>query len=149
MRKAPSQVVSLRLPAQQARRLKRLARRLGKTSNETGAQLLDEALRQSEFAWIEFRNSPIGRQAYIQGSSLAVWEVAFVAQHYQMDSGRTAAHLHWPVAKVQAALNYAEAFSEEIQLAIEDNREADFSTLKRLMPALEPVEVRAKGRARA
>ena len=139
-----SQVVSLRLPVDQARRLKRLARRLGKSASETAALLIDEALRQSEFAYIEFRDSTVGRQAYVKGSSLAVWEVILVAQHYQLDAEKAAAHLEWPVVKVQAALNYAAAFPEEIRLAIEDNREVDFNSLKKMLPGLKPVAVRGK-----
>jgi hypothetical protein len=70
-----SQIVSIRLPDEQAEQLKSQARRLGKTPSETGAQLIDEALRASAFAYIEFRNSPVGRQAYIKASTRAVWEV--------------------------------------------------------------------------
>src|SRR5712691_833316 len=113
-----SQVVSLRLPDEQARRLKRLARHLGRTPSETGSLLLDEALRQIEFAHIEFRNSILGRQAYLKGSTLAVWEVLLLAENYGFNAEYTAAHLNWPTVRVQAALNYAEAFPEEIQLAI-------------------------------
>src|ERR1700676_364077 len=116
-----SQVVSVRLPDQQAERVKREARRLGETPSETGAQLIDEALRASEFAYIEFRNSPVGRQAYIKGSTLAVWEVIAVAESYELDVKLTARHLNWPEVRVQAALNYMEAFPEEIRLAIEEN----------------------------
>ncbi len=143
-----SQVVSLRLPVDQARRLNRLARRLGKSASETGALLIDEGIRQSEFAYVEFRDSAAGRQAYIKGSSLAVWEVVLVAQHYQLDAEKTAAHLEWPAVKVQAALNYAAAFPEEIRLAIEDNREADFNSLKKMLPGLKLVAMRGKRSAR-
>src|SRR5438874_870701 len=116
-----SQVVSLRLPDSQAERLKRLARRLKRTPSETGSLLIEEGLRQVEFAYIEFRNSPVGRQAYIKGSTLAVWEVISVAESHELDVKKTARHLNWPEVRVQAALNYAEAFSEEIRLAIEEN----------------------------
>ncbi|MCZ8305126.1 MAG: hypothetical protein O9336_00190 [Microcystis sp. LE19-98.1E] len=70
-----SQVVSARLPDHTAERLKRLARRLGKTPSETSAILIEESLRESEFPYIEFRHSPLGRQPYLKNSSLALWEV--------------------------------------------------------------------------
>ncbi|WP_287710722.1 hypothetical protein [Microcystis sp. M125S2] len=54
-----SQVVSARLPDHTAERLKRLARRLGKTPSETSAILIEESLRESEFPYIEFRHSAI------------------------------------------------------------------------------------------
>jgi hypothetical protein len=45
------------------------------------------------------------------------------------------------VSKVQAALNYADAFPEETQSAIEDAQSHDFTRLSRLVPALERIEV--------
>ena len=43
---------------------------------------MEEGLRRSEFAYIDFRDSAAGRQAYMQGSSLAVWEVAMLLRDY-------------------------------------------------------------------
>ena len=62
-----SQVVNTLLSEDTADRLNRLARRLGKTPSETGAMLIEESLREAEFAYIKFRNSPLGRQAYVIG----------------------------------------------------------------------------------
>ena len=119
-----SQVVSMRLQDNQVERLGRMARRLGRTPSETSALLLEESLRQAEFGHIEFRDSPVGRQAYIKGSTLAVWEVVMVAQGYQMDATNTASHFRWHPYRVKAALAYAEAFSEEIQAWISDQAPA-------------------------
>jgi len=102
-----SRVVSMRFQEQQMERLSRLARKLSRSPSETGALLVEEALRRGEFAFIDFRDSPAGRQACIQGSSLAVWEVLLVARSYEMSASKTAEHLGWPVTRVQAALNYA------------------------------------------
>ena len=77
-----SKVVSIRLPEETEARLQRLARRLGKTPSETGAMLIEESLRETEFAYIEFRNSPVGRQAYLKNSNLAVWQVMMLAEQY-------------------------------------------------------------------
>ena len=136
-----SQVVSIRLPDEQAERLKRYARKLGKTPSETGALLIDESLRASNFAHIEFRNSSVGRQAYVKGSTLAVWEVIAVAEHYGMDAAKTAAHFEWPVPRVRAAFHYAEAYPDEIQTAIADNRSMTFDQLKRMFPQAEEFVV--------
>ena len=68
-----SRVMSLRLQDSQIERLNRAARSSGRTASETAAILLEEALRQREFAFIEFRDSPVGRQAYLQGTRLAAW----------------------------------------------------------------------------
>lgn len=141
---AESIVVSLRLPAEIGRSLKRLARRLDRSTAETAARLVDEGLRRSEFALIEFRDTPAGRQAYIQGTRLAVWQVVAITRAYEGDSQQTAEHLEWPVFKVTAALNYAEAFADEVQQAIEDNQSSDFKKLSRALPALESVQVPAR-----
>lgn len=132
-----SQVMSLRLQNDQVQRLTRLARRLGHTRSEVGVLLIEEALRMSEFGHIVFRDSPVGRQAYVMGSSLAVWEVVFVARGYGGNAQQTARHLNWPLVRVQAALAYAEAFPDEIKAAIADNDASDFATLKRMLPGAE------------
>ncbi|TRT45902.1 MAG: transcriptional regulator [Microcystis aeruginosa Ma_QC_C_20070703_M131] len=134
-----SQVVSTRLPDHTAERLKRLARRLGKTPSETGAILIEESLRESEFPYIEFRHSPLGRQPYLKNSSLALWEVIQIAQSYGLDEEKTAAHFHRPLEWVRSALLYAEAYRSEVQTAISDAQAMNETTIKRLLPQLETL----------
>ena len=62
---------------------------------------------------------------------------------YGEDIEKTAKHVTWPVSKVRAALNYAAAFPEETQTALEDGKAHDFTRLSRLVPALERIEVPA------
>jgi hypothetical protein len=109
-----STVISMRLPVASGNRLKRMANRYGWTPSDASARLVEEGLRRSEFAFIDFRDSTAGRQACIQGSSLAVWEVMLLVRSYKHDLTATGKHLQWPLAKVQAAANYAEAFPDEI-----------------------------------
>ncbi|HZO89142.1 MAG TPA: hypothetical protein VFB38_12465 [Chthonomonadaceae bacterium] len=137
-----SQVLSLRLPDALVERLDRFARRQGNrmTRTKAGLLLLDEALRENEFASIEFRDSPVGRQAYMKDSGLAVWEVILIAQHHEMDAERVAHYFQRPVEWVKAALNYYEAYREEIDQMIEDNR-LGYDALKRLLPNLRLVEI--------
>ncbi len=129
-----SMVISMRLPLKSGQRLKRMATRHGWTPSDASARLVEEGLRRSEFAYIDFRDSPAGRQACIQGSSLAVWEVMMLARDYKGEAAAIAKHLRWPEAKVQAAFNYAKAFPEEINGAIADNDAADFESLSRMLP---------------
>src|ERR1035441_8717177 len=96
-----STVISMRLPAESGKRLKRMASRHGWTASDASARLVEEGLRRSEFAFIDFRDSPAGRQTYIQGSTLAVWEVMLLVRSYKGDLAAVAAHLRWPQAKVQ------------------------------------------------
>jgi uncharacterized protein (DUF433 family) len=134
MRKTRSVVVSMRLSRESENRLKRMANRHGWTPSDASARLVEEGLRRSEFAFIDFRDSAAGRQAYIQGSTLAVWEVLLLLQSYKADVSAVAKHLQWPKAKVQAAINYAKAFPEEIETAISENTATDLEALKRMLP---------------
>ena len=134
MKSTRSMVLSMRLSVESGRRLKRIANRHGWTPSDASARLVEEGLRRSEFAFLDFRDSPAGRQAYIQGSTLAVWEVFLLLRSYNGNVAAVAKHLRWTEAKVRAAVNYAEAFPDEIAEATAENDSADFQTLKRMLP---------------
>ena len=136
-----SQVVSTRLPDETAERLKRFARRLGKTPSETSAMLIEESLRETEFAFIEFRNSPVGRSAYMKNSNLAVWQVMIVARKYDLQPDKITLHFQRPQEWVLAALNYAEAYPVEIEDAISDYQALNYTALKRILPQVELIKV--------
>jgi len=129
-----SVVISMRLPAVSGDRLKRMATRHGWTPSDASARLVEEGLRRSEFAFLDFRDSAAGRQAYIQGSTLTVWEVPLLVGAYKGHLDAVAKHLQWPKARVQAAINYAEAFPEEIEQAVSENAATGFDELKRMLP---------------
>jgi hypothetical protein len=124
----------MRLPAESGKRLRRMASRHGWTASDASARLVEEGLRRSEFAFIDFRDSPVGRQACVQGSSLAVWEVMLLMRSYKSDAAAVGRHLRWPLARVQAACNYAAAFPREIESALEENQGEGFQTLRRMLP---------------
>jgi len=134
-----SMVLSMRLPLESGQRLKRMANQHGWTASDASARLVEEGLRRSEFAFIDFRDSPAGRQACIQGSSLAVWEVMLLVRSYKGNSAAVARHLQWPEAKIRAAMNYAQAFPAEIELAISENDRVDLKTLQRMLPQVSEV----------
>ena len=139
-------VVSSRLNPEQEIRLSQMARHLGRTPSETGALLIEEGLRRAEFAFIDFRGSPVGRQAYIQGSSLAVWEVAWIARGYKNNVEKTATFLEMSPLKVKSALNYAKAFPDEIDEAVKEHERCDFDSLSRMLPQAEVCPPPATGK---
>jgi predicted DNA-binding protein len=51
MRATRSVVISMRLPAESGKRLKRMANRHGWTPSDASARLVEEGLRRSEFAF--------------------------------------------------------------------------------------------------
>ena len=63
-----------------------------------------------------------------------MWEILLLVQSYKGDVSAVASHLKWPEAKVQAAINYAKAFPEEIEGALSENAATDFEALKRMLP---------------
>lgn len=134
MKPAPSIVVSMRLPSESGKRLKRMASRHGWTPSDASARLVEEGLRRSEFAFIDFRDSAAGRQACIQSSSLAVWEIVLLLRAHKGSVAAVAKHLAWPQAKVQAAVHYAQAFPAEIDEAIAENDAMGFDALSRMLP---------------
>jgi uncharacterized protein (DUF433 family) len=134
MTASQSTVISMRLPAESGQRLKRMARRHGWTASDASARLVEEGLRRSEFAFIDFRDSAASRQACIQGSTLAVREVVLLLRSHAGNSTAVARYLNWPPMKVQAAIHYAEAFAKEIDEEVADNDAMDFAALKRMLP---------------
>ncbi len=133
-------VISIRLKDDQIDRLKWFARRMGKSQSEMGAQFIEESMREAEFAYIEFRDSVLGRIPYMKDSNLAVWEVIMIAQDHAMDTERVAAYFSRPRAWINAAFNYYEEFRNEIDPMLEDNRSMTFDKLKRLLPGLETLQ---------
>jgi hypothetical protein len=63
-----------------------------------------------------------------------MWEVILLLRRYDGNVTAVAKHLRWAEGKVRAAVNYAEAFPEEIGVAMAENDSADLVTLKRMLP---------------
>ncbi len=135
-----SQVVSLRLPDETAKRLKVNARRSGRSLNDAAARSIEEWLRQEEFADIEFRNFNGERHACLK-TALPLWQLIMVAKDYGMDPNKTAAHFRFPLPRIKAAFHYYEVYQQEIDQVIADNNAITFDTLKRLLPQLEAIAI--------
>jgi len=137
-----SQILSLRIPDQMVERLDRFARKLGNgmTRTKAGVMLLEESLREAEFSFVEYRDSPVGRQPYMKGSGLAIWEVIMIAKGFDLDAEKIAEHYPYPVPNIKAALHFYEAYHDEIEQAIEDNQ-IGFEAMKRLLPTIRLFEV--------
>jgi len=134
-----SKVLSLRLKEDQVERLERAARRWGRSPSSAAVLLLEEALRQREFPYVEFRDSVVGRQAYLNGHRLTVWQIEWIARYFDHDAGKTADYLRIRPVQVEGALSYADAYPEEIEYAIADN-DRTYEELKRMIPNLQLFE---------
>jgi uncharacterized protein (DUF433 family) len=106
--------VSGRVPARYERLVARQARAAKTSKSDLVAQYVIEKSVETEFPGISFRDALAGREAYLTGHRVAVWDV--VAVHSETKSvAKTADHFGWPRVLVTRALAYARAFPEEIR----------------------------------
>ena len=88
--------------------------RAAKTSkSDLVARYVIEKSLENEFPGISFRDSLSGREAYLTGHRVAVWEVLDVYREARTIT-KTADHFGWPEYLAKCALAYAKAFSDEI-----------------------------------
>jgi uncharacterized protein (DUF433 family) len=116
-----SKVVGIRLAEQRFAELQRAARAVGRTPSELAGRLVEEGLRQRAFPGIDFRDTPIGRQAFLAGTRLGVWHIALIAPEYGGRADDIGAGLGVAPSAVAAALAYAGTYPDEITAAIEDS----------------------------
>lgn len=109
----PTVVQSCRIDAEHAALLSRQAKRRHLEVSTLSSLYLKEKALEEEFPGIGFRDSIGGREAYVLGHRVAVWEV--VAVHQAAGTiVKTASYFRWPPELVRCALAYAKAFSNEI-----------------------------------
>ncbi len=113
-------VQSCRLEKEAASLLSRQARRRHLEVSSLSSIYIREKALEEEFPGIGFRDSAAGREAYVVGHRVAVWEVLDVYREAKTIT-RTANHFNWPDYLVKCALAYAKAFPE----AIAAQREAE------------------------
>ncbi|HTV43211.1 MAG TPA: DUF433 domain-containing protein [Candidatus Sulfotelmatobacter sp.] len=109
----PTIVQSCRIDAEHAALLSRQARRRHLEVSTLSSLYLKEKALEEEYPGIGFRDSVGGREAYVQGHRVAVWEVADVYRETK-SVARIAEHFRWPPALVRCALAYAKKFAGEM-----------------------------------
>jgi uncharacterized protein (DUF433 family) len=108
--------VSGRVPARCERLVTRQARAAETSKSDLVARYVIEKSLETEFPGISFRDSLSGREAYVTGHRVAVWEV-FAVHEETKSVHKTASHFRWPHVLVKRALAYAKAFRKEIHAA--------------------------------
>jgi uncharacterized protein (DUF433 family) len=114
--------ISGRVPARFGRLVVKQARAAKTSKSDLVARYVIEKSLETEFPGISFRPAVSGREAYLTGHRVAVWEVLDIYDQTK-SAQRTAAHFGWPQVLVKRALAYAAAFPEEIRTTGE--RETD------------------------
>ena len=90
MKAARSMVVSMRLPVESGRAFEEDGEPAWMDGERHQRAAGGGGAAAAEFALIDFRDSPVGRQAYIQGSTLAVWEVMMIVRAYKGNAKKAA-----------------------------------------------------------
>lgn len=109
----PTTVQSCRIEPEHAALLSRQAKRRHLEVSTLSSLYLKEKALEEEYPGIGFRDSIGGREAYVQGHRVAVWEVADVYRETK-SVPKTADHFRWPQALVRCALAYAKKFAKEL-----------------------------------
>jgi hypothetical protein len=115
--------ISGRVPARYERLVIKQARAARTSKSDLVARYVIEKSLETEYPGISFRDSLSGREAYMTGHRVAVWEVLAVYEETKSVE-TTASHFHWPRVLVKRALAYAKAFPEEISRARDGETDA-------------------------
>jgi uncharacterized protein (DUF433 family) len=106
-------VQSCRLEEAHAALLAEQARRRHLEVSTLSSLYLKEKALEEEYPGIGFRDAAGGREAYVLGHRVAVWEVLDVYREAKTIA-KTADHFGWPEYLVKCALAYAKALPAEI-----------------------------------
>src|SRR6188474_2175043 len=90
-----SAYVSARVPARYERLVARQARAARTSKSDLVARYVIEKSLETEFPGISFRDSLSGREAYLTGHRVAVWEVVVVHEETK-SADKTVRHFGWP-----------------------------------------------------
>lgn len=139
-----SATLSIRVPLETRRWLERFAKKRG-SAGMAATRVLEEARRREDFPAVEFRDTPLGRVAFVQGTRV---QVAFVlAQRIanpKLSATDLAESFAWPHWKAAGVFAYLEAFSDECHKEHLDFEEAASAVeLKRILPELEHKQIPA------
>jgi len=110
----PTVVQSCRIEEDHAALLARQAKRRHLEVSTLSSLYLKEKALEEEFPGIGFRDGAGGREAYVLGHRVAVWEVADVLREVKTIA-KTAEHFRWPPALVRCAVAFAKAFATDIE----------------------------------
>ena len=127
--------LGVRMPQATWKLIRQISASQGRTPSDLLAEYAEEMTRMHRFCHIEFRDTPLGRMAYVKGTRTAVWLICDLVRQNRGDVRRTAKIHEWQETRVRAAVNYAKAYAEEIEPLIERARNMTEVTLQQLNAA--------------
>ena len=115
------QPISIRLSRATDQLVTAEARRTRRSRSAVVQAFTEETARSRRFPGIGFRGDDAGRRAWVIGSGLDVWEIAQMLEDFgSVEALLRESGLTERQARIAAA--YREAFPDEVDEAVEDNR---------------------------
>lgn len=108
-----STTLSIRVTDETRGWLERFAMQRG-SAGGAAARLLDEARRREEFPAVDFRDTPLGRVAYIHGTRIQMALARRQAIEWKFRPEKLARHYGWPLWKAESAVAYIKEFDAEL-----------------------------------
>lgn len=99
------------------------ARAAGTSKSDLVARYVTEKSVEAAFPGVSFRDAQSGREAFMTGRRVAVWEVEQV-QRETKSVRKTAEHFGWPSLLVRRALAYAAAYPDAVRASREGESHA-------------------------
>ena len=121
--------LSIRVPEKTRAWLKQFAKARGSVGF-SAARLLEEARLRDEFPGVEFRDSPLGRVAFVQGTRVQVAYLLLAG--IDLSSKKISTHFGWPLWKAESALAYLRLLPDEVAQEKKDLEEAELRLLHKL-----------------
>jgi len=128
---------TLRLDPRLRSEIDRMAKRMRRTFSEVTHDLLDEALRMRACPGIYFADEPAGRVAKVMGTGLGVWEL--IRDYLELNRDKAALGKLFPYlssAQLRVCLLYYAKYPDEIDAAIQENRELTREAVEALLPTV-------------
>jgi uncharacterized protein (DUF433 family) len=115
------------------------ARRTRRSKSAIVEALTEEAARMRRFAGIGFRGPDSSREAWVIGTALDVWEIVEAYRDFG-SVGRMLEETDLSERQLRLALAYAEAYPDEIERALAENRRP-LEEFRHLYPFIQVTEV--------
>jgi uncharacterized protein (DUF433 family) len=115
------QPFSVRLEERTERLIEAEARRTRRTKSAVVEAFTEETAKTRRFPGIAFRGDDARRRAWVIGTGLDVWEIIHMLEDFGSPEA-LAADMPLSLSHVRLAMAYREAYPDEIDEAIADNR---------------------------
>jgi len=132
------QPFSVRLEAPTERLIEAEARRTRRTKSAVVEAFTEETARTRRFPGIAFRGDDARRRAWVIGTGLDVWELIQMLEDFGSPDALVA-DMPLSLAQIRLAVAYRDAYPDEIDEAVVDNRRPD-ADLKVLFPFINVVD---------